>query len=170
MIDTTQGMAQPERARFLKERFLSRRPSICLEGALAKTRAFRKTEGEALIVRRAKGFRRHCETKTIVIDPRELIVGHPGCRSRSAVICPELSNTWLCREFDRMPVRDQDALCAEHLLMEAPHPELEPVFAAGNSLNRRFFCGQPSGFGYPPELQAKPRGLFAGAAMAFGNV
>ena len=28
MIDTTQGMAQPERARFLKERFLSRRPSI----------------------------------------------------------------------------------------------------------------------------------------------
>ncbi len=44
MIDTTQGMAQPERARFLKERFLSRRPSICLEGALAKTRAFRKTE------------------------------------------------------------------------------------------------------------------------------
>ena len=26
MIDTTQGMAQPERARFLKERFLSRRP------------------------------------------------------------------------------------------------------------------------------------------------
>ena len=36
MIDTTQGMAQPERARFLKERFLSRRPSICLEGALAK--------------------------------------------------------------------------------------------------------------------------------------
>ena len=108
MIDTTQGMAQPERARFLKERFLSRRPSICLEGALAKTRAFRETEGEALIVRRAKGFRRHCKTKTIVIDPRELIVGHPGCRSRSAVICPELSNTWLCREFDRMPVRDQD--------------------------------------------------------------
>ena len=43
MIDTTQGMAQPERALFLKERFLSRRPSICLEGALAKTRAFRKT-------------------------------------------------------------------------------------------------------------------------------
>ena len=80
MIDTTQGMAQPERARFLKERFLSRRPSICLEGALAKTRAFRETEGEALIVRRAKGFRRHCETKTIAIDPRELIVGHPGCR------------------------------------------------------------------------------------------
>ena len=83
MIDTTQGMAQPERARFLKERFLSRRPSICLEGALAKTRAFRETEGEALIVRRAKGFRRHCETKTIVIDPRELIVGHPGCRSQN---------------------------------------------------------------------------------------
>ena len=49
MIDTTQGMAQPERARFLKERFLSRRPSICLEGALAKTRAFRETEGEALM-------------------------------------------------------------------------------------------------------------------------
>lgn len=91
MIDTTQGMAQPERARFLKERFLSRRPSICLEGALAKTRAFRETEGEALIVRRAKGFRRHCKTKTIVIDPRELIVGIPdaGRAARSsAPSCP----------------------------------------------------------------------------------
>ena len=61
MIDTTQGMAQPERARFLKERFLSRRPSICLEGALAKTRAFRETEGEALIVRRGlRRLRRAC--------------------------------------------------------------------------------------------------------------
>ena len=88
MIDTTQGMAQPERARFLKERFLSRRPSICLEGALAKTRAFRETEGEALIVRRAKGFRRHCETKTI---PASSLSGIPdaGRAARSsAPSCP----------------------------------------------------------------------------------
>ena len=137
MIDTTQGMAQPERARFLKERFLSRRPSICLEGALAKTRAFRKTEGEALIVRRAKGFRRHCETKTIVIDPRELIVGHPGCRSRSAVICPELSNTWLCREFDRMPVRDQDPYDVTEEQKRLYREEIYPYWV-GKTLRERW--------------------------------
>ena len=108
MNDMTQHLAAPERCQFLKEQLLSRRPSICLEGALAKTEVFRETEGEALIVRRAKAFKRHCETKTITIDPRELIIGHPGSRARSAVICPELSNTWICREFDRMPVRDQD--------------------------------------------------------------
>ena len=137
MIDTTQGMAQPERARFLKERFLSRRPSICLEGALAKTRAFRETEGEALIVRRAKGFRRHCETKTIVIDPRELIVGHPGCRSRSAVICPELSNTWLCREFDRMPVRDQDPYDVTEEQKRLYREEIYPYWV-GKTLRERW--------------------------------
>ena len=137
MIDTTQGMAQPERARFLKERFLSRRPSICLEGALAKTRAFRETEGEALIVRRAKGFRRHCETKTIVIDPRELIVGHPGCRSRSAVICPELSNTWLCREFDRMPVRDQDPYDVTEEQKRLYRKEIYPYWV-GKTLRERW--------------------------------
>ena len=137
MIDTTQGMAQPERARFLKERFLSRRPSICLEGALAKTRAFRETEGEALLVRRAKGFRRHCETKTIVIDPRELIVGHPGCRSRSAVICPELSNTWLCREFDRMPVRDQDPYDVTEEQKRLYRKEIYPYWV-GKTLRERW--------------------------------
>ena len=137
MIDTTQGMAQPERARFLKERFLSRRPSICLEGALAKTHAFRETEGEALIVRRAKGFRRHCETKTIVIDPRELIVGHPGCRSRSAVICPELSNTWLCREFDRMPVRDQDPYDVTEEQKRLYREEIYPYWV-GKTLRERW--------------------------------
>ena len=43
------------RIEFLRQQFFLNRPSVCLEAALAKTRVFRETEGEALILRRAAG-------------------------------------------------------------------------------------------------------------------
>ena len=51
----------------LKKQFFTHVPAVCLEGALSKTHVFKETEGEPMIVRRAKAFKRHCETKTITI-------------------------------------------------------------------------------------------------------
>ena len=59
----------------LKKQFFTHVPAVCLEGALSKTHVFKETEGEPMIVRRAKAFKRHCETKTITIQPG---VGFPG--------------------------------------------------------------------------------------------
>lgn len=69
-----------------------------------------------------------------------------------------------------MPVRNQKPLRAEHIFMEAPARQLKPVLVVGNGLDRGFFRCQSGKFDGPPELQAKPRGLFAGAAMALGKV
>ncbi len=93
---------------FLRRQFFANRPSVCLEAALAKTRIFRETEGEALILRRAKSFRETCRTKTVTIQPQELIVGNAGARARQACITPELSNNWFVRELDTMRDRPQD--------------------------------------------------------------
>ena len=96
------------RIKFLRQQFFLNRPSVCLEAALAKTRVFRETEGEALILRRAKSFRETCRTKTITIQPQELIVGNAGAKARQACITPELSNNWFVLELETMRDRPQD--------------------------------------------------------------
>ena len=92
----------------LKKQFFTHVPAVCLEGALSKTHVFKETEGEPMIVRRAKAFKRHCETKTITIQPGELIVGNAGRTARTIHICPELSNNWVYEELDTMATRPQD--------------------------------------------------------------
>ena len=52
-----------------------------------------------MIIRRAKAFKRHCETKTITIQPYELIVGNAGAVARSIHVNPELSNNWFYEEL-----------------------------------------------------------------------
>ena len=96
------------RIEFLRGQFFLNRPSVCLEAALAKTRVFRETEGEALILRRAKSFLETCRTKTVTIQPQELIVGNAGATARRACITPELSNNWFVCELETMQDRPQD--------------------------------------------------------------
>lgn len=97
-----------DRVMQLKSQFFSHRPSVCIEGALSKTEVFKETESEPMIIRRAKAFRRHCETKTITIQPHELIVGNAGSVARSIHVNPELSNNWFYEELDTMSTRPQD--------------------------------------------------------------
>ncbi len=92
----------------LKEQFFKNRPSICLEAALIKTKVFKETEGEELIIRRAKSFKATCEQKTITIQPGELIVGNATAKARQACITPELANNWFILELDTMQDRPQD--------------------------------------------------------------
>ena len=104
----TTEKARLDRVKQLKSQFFSHRPSVCIEGALSKTEVFRETESEPMIIRRAKAFRRHCETKTITIQPHELIVGNAGAVARSIHVNPELSNNWFYEELNTMSTRPQD--------------------------------------------------------------
>lgn len=96
------------RIQFLKNQFFTHKPCVCIEGALSKTRIFKESEGESMTIRRAKAFREHCKTKTVTIQPRELIVGNAGASARSIHVCPELSNNWIIDELDTMSTRPQD--------------------------------------------------------------
>ena len=100
--------ARLERIGRLKSQFFSHRPGVCIEGALSKTRIFKATESEPMIIRRAVAFKEHCATKTITIQPDELIVGNAGAVARSIHVNPELSNNWFYDELDTMSTRPQD--------------------------------------------------------------
>ncbi len=97
-----------ERVQRLKKQFFSHVPSVCIEGAISKTQVFKESEGDPMVIRRAKAFKKHCETKTITIQDDELIVGNAGAVARSIHICPELSNNWIIKELDTMSTRPQD--------------------------------------------------------------
>lgn len=107
MKDLTKDAKMPARVFELKKAFFEIRPAICLEAAKAKTDVFRETEGEPYIIRRAKAFKRHCETKTVRVLPHELIVGNAGSLPRTACIPPELTPD-LIDELDTVQTRSQD--------------------------------------------------------------
>jgi formate C-acetyltransferase len=50
-----------------------------LENAAILTSEFRDTEGEPLVLRKAKAFRRQCREKSVAIWDDELIVGCAQC-------------------------------------------------------------------------------------------
>jgi formate C-acetyltransferase len=92
----------------LIERFFDIEPRICLERAISYTESFRETEGEPIIIRRAKAFYRACAEKSVHILDDELIVGSAASIARAAVYCPEHETAWLKDELDELPTRKQD--------------------------------------------------------------
>ena len=116
------------RTDLLKKQYFTHKPAICLECAKSRTEVFKETEGEPIVIRRAKAIKRHCETKTINIQNHEWIVGNAGYGPRTACICPELSNHWLGDELDTVSTRPQDP----YLITEAQRrlfaEEIEPYW------------------------------------------
>ncbi|MBB5336109.1 glycyl radical protein [Pectinatus brassicae] len=92
----------------LKKEYLETTPSISSKRAVIFTKSHKKTEGERLIIRRAKAFRDVCNKIYICIFPNELIVGNIGEFRRSGIICPEYSWSWVKKEMDNFPNRPQD--------------------------------------------------------------
>jgi len=112
----------------LREQYFKYRPTVCLDRALVSTVVFRETEGEPIVVRRAKALKRYCETKTILIQDDELIIGNAGCEPRRAVICPELSNYWLNKELDTLATRKQDPYQISEEQKETFRSEIYPYW------------------------------------------
>lgn len=100
-------MPTPRVARLL-EQYFRKNPLICIERASVLTSVFKETEGQPTVRRRAEAFKRICETKTILIQDDELIVGLPGSSPRAGIFCPEVAWQWLEEELDTIATRTQD--------------------------------------------------------------
>lgn len=81
-----------------------------IESARAKivTASYQATEGEPIIIRRAKCFEAICRELPIVIRPEELIVGSNTIAPRGCQTFPEYSYEWLEAEFDTVEKRAAD--------------------------------------------------------------
>ncbi|WP_146624020.1 glycyl radical protein [Enterococcus florum] len=83
-------------------------PEIDLENARILTQVFRETDGEAVVIQKAKAFRAQCREKTIEIFNDELIVGCPGSKLRGGLISVDTCWTILADELDTISQREND--------------------------------------------------------------
>lgn len=97
-----------ERITRLVEHLFEKMPEIESARAVLLTESYQATEGEPMIMRRAKAFSYVLEKLPIVIRPEELIVGSTTIAPRGCQTYPEFSFEWLEAEFDTVATRSAD--------------------------------------------------------------
>ncbi len=97
-----------DRIEKLKENLFRKMPEIEAERAVLLTESYMATEGEPIVIRRAKAFKNIMENLPVTIRDDELIVGSATKAPRSCQVFPEFSFEWLEAEFDTVATRSAD--------------------------------------------------------------
>jgi pyruvate formate-lyase/glycerol dehydratase family glycyl radical enzyme len=84
----------------MRARYMATTPGVDTERALFVTDAYRETEGEPGVLRRAKTLKKILDNMTIIIADDELIVGNQGKTYRGASVFPEYGIEWIYNEFE----------------------------------------------------------------------
>jgi len=120
-----------------RQSYLDAKPSISVHRALAFTLSHQNTEGEAVIVRRAKAFLAVCKNIPVTVFPGELIVGALGEFLKTGVICPEYSWKWVEEEMNSFESREQDPYCINEETKQILREQIFPYWR-GKSLEENF--------------------------------
>lgn len=83
-------------------------PEIESARAVLLTESFQETEGEPIVLRKAKAFYHICKNIPIVIRDGELVVGSSTLKARGCQTFPEFSFEWLEAEFDTLATRSAE--------------------------------------------------------------
>lgn len=92
----------------LKDALFANPREISLERALLYTASHRQTEGEPVILRRAKATAHILDHVEIAIRDEELIAGNRTVKPRAGIMSPEMDPYWLLKELDQFATRPQD--------------------------------------------------------------
>jgi len=122
-----------DRLKKLKEAYLKVIPSITINRAIAYTEVAKEYPYIPANLRRAKGFRRACETAPMLIQDDELIVGHPCGKPRAGAFSPDTAWSWVKDELDELSTRPQDPYFISEKDKKVMREELFP-FWEGKSL------------------------------------
>lgn len=122
-----------------KEIYITSKPSISVKRAMIFTQSHKKTEGEPVILRRAKAFHAVCEQIPVTIFDKEIIVGSIGEFRRNGIICPEYSWQWVEKEMDTFAERTQDPYVIDDAAKEILCKEVFPYWK-GKSLEETFLA------------------------------
>lgn len=98
-----------ERILRAQKKMSNRRATICSERAELITESFKETEGEPIIIRRAKAFKNILNKMTIYIEDDMLIIGNQASSNFAAPIFPEYSYNWVIEELDEFDKRSGDS-------------------------------------------------------------
>jgi len=107
---TDPKLKQPitERTKQLRKGLLTVTPKLCAERARLYTESWKETEGEPVVIRRAKAFDKVLSEMTIFIRPGELIVGNLASDIRAAPVFPEFYMKFIRDELDGKPYRFEE--------------------------------------------------------------
>lgn len=117
----------------LKAALFQNHREISLERALLYTASHQQTEGEPVILRRAKATAYILEHVEISIRDEELIAGNRTVKPRAGIMSPEMDPYWLLNELDRFPTRPQDRFDISEEDKRLYREVLFPCNAANNS-------------------------------------
>ncbi len=87
----------------LRNEWLDVTPSICPERARIFTDAMKASEGQPIVLRRARAFAKVLAEMSLYVRDGELIVGNQASRPRAAPVFPEYSVEWILKEFEGDP-------------------------------------------------------------------
>lgn len=104
----TGEIKKSERIDKLINKLYEKMPEIEADRAVLLTQSYMQTEGEPIIMRRAKAFYHIAENIPITIRPDELIVGSATKAPRGCQVFPEFSYEWLLGELDTISTRGAD--------------------------------------------------------------
>lgn len=122
------------RTQRIKDALFANPRRVDLERGRIYMESYRVTEGQPVVVRRAKAFAHLLRTHRIVIDDDDLLVGNRTATPRAGVVSPEMSPYWILDELDDFPTRPQDRFeMSEH--DKAYYREVLAPYWSGKSLN-----------------------------------
>lgn len=115
-----------QRIERIKEKILTAEPELRLERARILTAAYRDTEMESPVVRRALTFQRVLAELPVYIREDELIIGSEADKPASAQFFPEFAVDWIEREIDDFSTREDNS---RFLINEADKKEILEIIS-----------------------------------------
>ena len=100
----------PARAQRLKASLVAIEREMCVERAVLVTDAYRGSEADPIVLRRAMALAKVLREMTLLITEDELIVGHFSEKRRSPSVFPEYALHWVEDELDRFETRRHNRL------------------------------------------------------------
>lgn len=125
-----------------RQNYINAKPAISYERARIWTESHKKTEGESVVIRKAKAFKDTCEQIDVTIFEGELIVGAIGEFRKCGILTPEFSWTWVDREMDNFDKRVQDPYIMTDEQREFVRENIFPYWK-GKSLEEAFLAQLP---------------------------
>lgn len=83
-------------------------PEVDIERAILYTQSYMESEGEDVLMRRARAFKAYCTLREINMPDDQLIVGDTAKHPRGGVVDPIFHCGWLSQEVDTISTRKQD--------------------------------------------------------------
>lgn len=118
-------------------------PEMCAERARIVTRSYKETEGEPMVIRRAKAIAEVLRKMTIFIQKDQLIVGNQASKLRSSPLFPETEADYLEAEMDLFEKREQDRLIVSDEVRMELLEEIIPYWK-GKTIHNRALKAMPA--------------------------